>query len=331
MRIWSLQALRSWAALSVVLYHAYIAIFQTSHHMGVLGEAGMVSGRAGVDVFFVLSGVIIALTSKGLSSGEFIARRARRILPLYGLVTAIYLAGGAIAGSAGWREWVTSLTLWPALDRVVAPATPVAWTLCFEVLFYAAAALVLWRQRLVWLILAAFGTAIMIRSGPVLSYVGNPIIVEFLLGVALSRLPKWRGGVWLIPAGVASIWLWGASGYSTELEVPDFLSGAFAWRRVLYLGLPAAMIVYGALQIEGRKGLLTYLGDASYALYLVHQPVVFAIVWAFGAFTAAPPDVVAVVAAGASIALAWRVHELFEKPMLNWLRRPASAVQVARA
>jgi exopolysaccharide production protein ExoZ len=273
-------------------------------------------------VFFVLSGVIITLTSKGLTAGEFVARRARRILPLYGLLTALYLIVIAAAGTLGWREAVTSLTLWPALDRMVIPVIPVAWTLCFEVLFYAGAALVIWRPRLFWPLLAGFAAALAIRSGPVLSFVGNPIIVEFLMGVGLARLPRWRGAVWLIPAALAAIWVLGPAVYPASLDIPDFLSGDMGWRRVLVLGLPSALVVWGTMQIEVRQGVLTYLGDASYALYLTHLPVVVAVAWLANRFTSLPPDGVAIAAAAASIALAWRVHELFEKPMLNWLRKP---------
>ena len=83
MKIWSLQALRFWAALSVVMFHAYSTTEHFTGHFGVFGMNGAIFGRAGVDIFFVLSGVIISLTSRGLSAGQFAARRAQRILPLY--------------------------------------------------------------------------------------------------------------------------------------------------------------------------------------------------------------------------------------------------------
>jgi exopolysaccharide production protein ExoZ len=96
-----------------------------------------------------------------------------------------------------------------------------------------------------------------------------------------------------------------------------------AWHRVLYLGIPATLVVWGAMQIEAKRSVFTYLGDASYALYLVHLPVVLTVVWALCRFTVLPPDAIALAAAAASILLAWRIHELFEKPMLGWFRKPA--------
>jgi exopolysaccharide production protein ExoZ len=319
-KVWSLQVLRFWAALGVVFFHAYISIQQFSGHWGVFGANGSMFGRAGVDVFFVLSGVIITLTSRGLSVREFLGRRASRILPLYLLLTSLYLAAGLFKGTVGWREVVTSLTLWPALDQLVEPAMPVAWTLCFEALFYAAAALVVWRRKLVWPVLAVLATALAIRSGPVLSFIGNPIILEFLLGVGIARLPRWRWALWLIPLSVAAIWVFGASGYPPGIPISGFLRGDLGWSRLLFLGLPAAGIVWGTMQIEVRRGVLTYLGDASYALYLVHLPVVISAAWLLCRYTAAPPDLIAIVAAAASIVMGWRVHEIAEKPMLRWLR-----------
>ena len=42
------------------------------------------------------------------------------------------------------------------------------------------------------------------------------------------------------------------------------------YRRVALFGIPAALIVYGTMQIKARPSVWTYLGDASYTLDLVH-------------------------------------------------------------
>jgi exopolysaccharide production protein ExoZ len=329
-KIWSLQALRFWAAFAVVLFHAYTCTIQTVHEFGVLGEGAALFGRVGVDVFFVLSGVIITLTSQGLTAGAFIARRAQRILPLYLPLAIFYLVGhDLMVGSVDWRQTFTSLTLWPALDRMVPPALPVAWTLCFEVLFYTAAALVIWRPKLIWALLALFVTALCLRSSPLLRFIGNPIILEFLMGVGLARLPRWRGAIWLIPVGLAATWLLGPMVYPLGPSIVDFLNGDMAWGRVLGLGLPAALIVWGTLQIEAREGVQTRLGDASYALYLIHLPIVGLISLALCRVRGLPPDIIVLTAAAASVALAWRAHVLFEKPMLAWARRPAFRLKAA--
>ncbi|HZZ32139.1 MAG TPA: acyltransferase [Phenylobacterium sp.] len=319
MKIWSLQSLRFFAALAVVVFHADGAIYQATQRFGVLGRNGAVFGQAGVDVFFVLSGAIIALTSKGLTAQAFAAKRATRILPLYGAMAVLYLGMGNFAGTVGWRELVTTLTLWPALDRMTDPVVPVAWTLCFEALFYVAAAVILWRPWLVWPLLGVFASALAIRADPVTRFIGNPMILEFIMGVGLIRLPRARVGAVLIPVGVALVWLFGAKGYPPTTGA---LNGDMTWQRVLYLGVPAALVVWGALQVEAQKSLFTYLGDTSYALYLVHVPVVVVVVGLLSRHTDLPPDAMTITAAGLSIAAGWRVHESVEKPLLAWLRRP---------
>jgi len=326
MKIWSLQSLRFFAALAVVIYHADSEIFQATHRLGVLGLRGAMLGQAGVDLFFVLSGVVIATSSAGLSAKAFAVKRATRILPLYAAVAVLYLTARLFAGVLDWREVVSTVFLWPALDRMTDPLVPVAWTLCFEMLFYASTALVLWRPRLIWPLGAIFVAALATRSVPLTRFIGNPLILEFLMGVALTRIPKAAGGVALIPVGMALLWFFGATGYPTTTGALD---GEMVWQRVLYLGLPAAMIVWGTMQISARRGVLTYLGDTSYALYLSHAPVVVAVSYLLCRWTALPVDAIAVAATVASVLLAWRIHELVEKPLLAWIRRPAKQPALA--
>ena len=75
-----IDGLRALAVLPVVLFHA--------------GYAGLPGGFLGVDVFFVISGYLItAILRREMADGTFTltgfyARRARRILPALGLVTA---------------------------------------------------------------------------------------------------------------------------------------------------------------------------------------------------------------------------------------------------
>ena len=102
----------------------------------------------------------------------------------------------------------------------------------------------------------------------------------------------------------------------------DFLAGESGWIRVATLGVPAALIVWGTLQIDARKGALTTLGDASYSIYLFHAPLVAAAVWLMVRFSAAPSDLIIAVAAGFAVLIGWRIHELFEKPLLAFLKRP---------
>ena len=105
----------------------------------------------------------------------------------------------------------------------------------------------------------------------------------------------------------------------------DSLVGPDNLYRVLILGMPAALIVYGTIQIKARESVWTYLGGASFALYLSHPIILGGLltVWMRLPFRL-PPDVIVAAGVAASILFAWRVHELLEKPLLAALRHQKS-------
>ena len=320
MKLWSIQILRFVAALLVVDFHARNMTFALTHDPGILGPAAVLFGKCGVDLFFVISGFIITRTSSGLSAGQFVVRRARRILPLYLMLAPFWIVWSAMSGLVGWRDLIATLGLWPLTDRLTAPLVPVAWTLCFEVLFYAAAALMIWRPRTIWLVGAVFLCALCLRSNPALKFLGNPIILEFVLGACLARLPLWRPAVLALPIGVALLVAGDVMGWPLRDTTQVHLDGSEGWTRLILLGVPAVLVVWGTLQLRLREGVLTYLGDTSYSLYLVHLPIVPVTVTLLARLTALPADLVIVAASGASVLAAWRVHELFEKPAIAWLK-----------
>jgi exopolysaccharide production protein ExoZ len=196
------------------------------------------------------------------------------------------------------------------------PLLPVGWTLCFEALFYVAAGVVIWRPKLIWLVAVVFLGALATRSTPVLKFIGNPIILEFLAGVALAKLPAWRPAIVGLPAGVAILSIGAVAHWPPTGSVSDFLDGSQAWTRLLTLGVPAFLVVWGALQVQAKPGPFSYLGDASYALYLVHPLALLMMAMAIklsGQHLA--PDLIIVAGLALSVIAGWRVHELFEKPL----------------
>lgn len=316
--IWSLQILRFVAAAMVVYVHAAQTAFVTTGSVGLVpyNIAGL--GLTGVDIFFVISGIVIAKTAPGLTPAQFAWRRIRRIVPLY-FVCCIPAVLVAAPAGFGWRELVATFLLWPATDVMTAPLLDVAWTLSFEMLFYASATLVLFNR---WWIVALAGlyvAAFCIRqSAPIFQFLGNPIIIEFLFGVAIARAPKLNVGIPAIFAGAALLLLAGVLGLAPVGGTLDFLRGDDTLRRVVVCGIPAAIIVYGTMQIRTAPSVWTYLGDASYALYLVHT---FMITPLQALWTKFPIPADAIIAIGliTSVLFAWRVHELVEKPLLSKL------------
>ncbi|HXE26467.1 MAG TPA: acyltransferase [Roseiarcus sp.] len=326
--IWSLQSLRFAAAMMVVYYHAAGASLIATHSYGFMPRDFQIAGRAGVDIFFVLSGVIIATTARRLNWREFAWRRVRRILPMY-LLISIPAVLVMAKTSFGWRDAVATFFLWPATDRMTSPALTAAWTLCFEMVFYAAVTLVLLDRRLLTVCAGGFAAAMALRArAPIFQFLGNPIIFEFIFGVALSCLPRWRPAVWCLPIGAAALVGAGFIGIAPPIAEMELLAGDANFQRALVYGVPAAMIVFGAMQIDARPSAWTFLGDASYTLYLSHMlPIQLLLMW-WVAHPAAP-EVIIVAGALASVLFAWRIYVLLEIPLLRWLGRRNHAPSAA--
>ena len=319
--IWSLQSLRFVAAMMVVYFHAAGASLIATHSYGLLPRDFQIVGRAGVDIFFVLSGVIIATTARRLTWREFAWRRFRRIAPMYLLIsipTALVMA----KTSFGWRDAVATLFLWPATDRMTTPALTAAWTLCFEMVFYVAVTAVLLDRRLLSLCVGVFAAAMALRArGPIFAFLGNPIIFEFIFGVALSYLPRCRPAVWCLPIGAAALVGAGFMGIAPPIEINmELLAGDESFQRVLVYGVPAAMIVFGAMQIDAKPGAWTFLGDASYTLYLSHMlPIQLLLLW--WTLHPAAPELIVVTSSLVSVLFAWRMYVVVEIPLLRFLGR----------
>jgi len=78
--------------------------------------------------------------------------------------------------------------------------------------------------------------------------------------------------------------------------------------------------VHGCLQIKTRESVWTYLGDASYSLYLSHTLILLALLGLWQKLPMAP-DLIILTGILASLLFAWRVHELFERPIMLWVKR----------
>lgn len=221
-----------------------------------------------MDLFFVISGFIMATIPKP-SAGRFLFDRFWRIFPLWWIAVLPFLL---MASNLGWRTLLSSVTLWPIYAHFTPQALTVGWTLSFELLFYAAVALAS-RSRPA-IPLAIFGAALVagITTGwPLFRFIGNPIIIEFLMGVAIARLPRdERLGMLLVP-GIAALCVAPLAMYGADVAVEPNVS----WLRVLFWGVPAALIFCAAINLERIFANRLFdvpvlIGNASYSIYLFH-------------------------------------------------------------
>lgn len=258
LKLRSIQVLRALAAIGVVIHHAYSAV--NPHSVAQLGAAG-------VDLFFVISGFIMATIGPRRSPGSFLFDRAWRIFPLWWIALIPWL----IVRQPDMQELLSSLALWPIYGGAFhSPVLAVGWTLCFEILFYAAFAMALATR--IWVPLLGFALCLAAsNSGSALfHYLGSPLILEFLAGVVIARLPRLQAlGLPLLVIGLAAF-------ASSPLDYANEAFGEMAWLRVFHWGLPAAITVYAALSLERHFThrlfeAPVFLGNASYSIYLFHQ------------------------------------------------------------
>lgn len=302
-RLVSIQCLRFAAAGLVVLTHTASGYF--------------VYGAFGVDIFFVISGFIITHVTRQREAGPFLLDRLTRIYPLYWL----FLIPMTVVGWDGdAMRLLSSVTLWPVVGEFRRSYLAVSWTLSFEMLFYIAATMVLWRRHAFWVLIILYAGVVVTQqfmSNSVLGFVGSPMIMEFLLGVVIARLPRtqWRlsGGITVaIALCVAFI------ATSTDFGIiENMFEGGAAWRWIAW-GLPAAAIVWGAMQFEtmltGRFFKLVAIGgDASYALYLSHPFLLL--------FAPHNPYALLFLGTPVLVVLGIATHFAIEKPLLKIVRR----------
>lgn len=323
---YNIQALRGVAALAVVLAHAGT----------IFGAPVLGFGVAGVDLFFVISGFIIAHTTfRPISPAAFLAKRAARVVPLYWLLT-LCVAAVAFAApqllqntEANPVDLLQSLFFIPyeKASGVVQPMLFVGWTLNYEMFFYGLFGLcLLARDRAAALcasviVLLATAGLVFDPTSVLGRFYTSPITLEFALGIgiALARRDGWtmraRPAAMVLLTGLALLVL--GSAFGTDVT------------RAWTLGIPSAVIVAAALSLEvsGKKASGTAVqmfGAASYALYLSH-PFVLAGVGAVGRRLSVPEPATAIAAVSLASVVAIALYLCVERPMTLWL---SSALRV---
>jgi peptidoglycan/LPS O-acetylase OafA/YrhL len=276
-KLGGIEAARGLAASVVVLYH-------TARHLDKLyGMPALMStfqfGHAGVDLFFVISGFIILHVhyrdiSQPSRLTHYIGRRFTRVMPTYWIALAITVllatAGGHTLPTA--RDLLFSVSLLPSNRDLL---LGIAWTLRFELVFYAIFCVLILRRSAgvtvlaVWLgvILTAWLATITLPAVPGSLY--GIYNLEFFFGMAAAYATRNR--VVTAPKSLAmiGIGLFAAAAIAENLGAID----GYADSARLWYGIPSALIVLGVAQAGSGPQfsvpkLLSVLGGASYSIYL---------------------------------------------------------------
>lgn len=266
-----IQALRAVAAIFVLIEHALFVANQTKG-MPYRSWYPLSYGLVGIMLFFAISGFVIALNRKK-PVGEFVLRRLLRIYPSYWL--AIPLAAAMLYPVRDVTVIPSEVLLFPSAFFNYDLEIPY-WTLVFEMAFYALAAAafamrlsdrVLTAIALLWIAaisIAGVTTTQFPAAWILLSPWTQLFPMGLLCGIHFERLRSF--GRWpFILAGIIAA----AANY-------NLVWGSQAGWKTFLVGVSCTMTVLATADLEVPK-LWRRFGDASYGMYLLHYPPMFAL------------------------------------------------------
>lgn len=299
----NIQFLRLLAASLVVLYHAAERMPGDGSFAAPLFAFGTATGFAGVDVFFVISGFIMAhttLAARGATAASAFARR--RVARIYSGYWPFFFLALAVFAWARPEKFAAahlgaSFWLWP--QPLNTNLLELSWTLSFELYFYALFTMLVWfcptgrRFAVCATALAGLAAFNLVRHlvfdgfGPQHLYhlpffdqfLSSPFIVEFLAGALLAwhlqERPSGPAWAWL-SAGLALFA--GAGWINVAIFEGRIEQGFFVVPRVAWFGGASVLIVAGLVRLEQRglnapRRISLLGGGASYAIYLSHVPL----------------------------------------------------------
>jgi len=316
---YSINFLRFIASVGVVIHHA----------LGFTGTQISV-GAAGVDVFFIISGIVI-----GFSTGEkttpyaFFAKRFIRVLPLYWLATFAYLGFKFLEWNdlPQWETFWRSMLLWPDFGTGWHPIYYPGWTLGYELFFYLifGSIFIFFRKNaaaLCALVMCCASLVLIPVPGKTGVHFDSRLCFEFVFGLIFAHLFLKRRMAIDPKLGTASA--------LAALVIFSLNYTSNGIDRVLAWGVPSLLLVIGLFAHERspffRRRFAVVLGDASYSVYLVHITVIEFILETLKRNDVSTEAIKAqwpltlLVLVGASVVVGVLTHRFVEQPLLEYLR-----------
>lgn len=358
----AIQILRAVAALLVVVSHAILRQAEWAPTDPLTSQIAIHIGLLGVWIFFIISGFIMSYTyydnfARPGATGQFIASRIIRIVPIYWLATALEVALRLRHGAGlDVHKLICSLffipvEVEPGPMAAMRPTLGVGWTLNYEMMFYAAFASVLLlsrRKGLTLLIVLMTGVVltgtffkpIADTRAPtnLITFYSDPIILLFGVGVLIGAAARWLKSAYPVRSHAVLLIV-----LTVLLVVDVTLFAAFVgtypvdveWIAASWVISAICVVLCVAVRIDDTRWLtqrLVQLGDASYSLYLFH---IFAIVaaeklwWLF--FGKNESWMFVPVSAVAAILAAIAIHSFVEQPIGRQLRRFSALFNTRRS
>jgi peptidoglycan/LPS O-acetylase OafA/YrhL len=363
----ALEGLRGYAALAMVVYHAWV--LTAAPLDGGPVRRLVSSGFLAVDAFFVLSAFVLflplAVSGSFGSRAAYALRRVARIVPAYYVAVALAIAAyGLLASPVALAHPVTldavlAHVSFTQLEARLVPGyngalgfrvNPVLWTLAVEVVFYAMLPFVAAsyaRRPLAGLMLAlvaAIGLRALIAGlaiGPAtearLLSLPPLFVADFAVGMTAAWLFA-RGQEALTPLAMP-LALLAVLATGLLAGAADASDAQAATRRSLLLAL-LVPLAFGALVLAAASARgawrhlaenppIRWLGKVSYGVFLAHFMVMELCLNSLGFARGSTRAFLVLLAAAlpASLLLGWASFKLVESPARRLARRAETAAQ----
>lgn len=306
-KLHGLDHLRAFAIIFVFLYH-YGILFPHPDWVNTISKFGW----SGVDLFFVLSGYLIAsqlfktvAAQKNIEVKSFFIKRFFRIIPIYLVVVALYFLFPFV------RERESLAPLWKyltftqniGLDISKQGTFSHAWSLCIEEQFYLLLPFILIaliRFKMVkkgyWILIALFIAGLITRASFYLSFAGD---IDWINWYKWIYYPTWsRLDGLLVGVSIAALLQFKPRFSKKILEHENILliTGLTVFTITWFLcssqesfnasvfGFPLTDIGYGFIVLSAlspgsflykyKSTITTKIAALSYGIYLIHKIVI---------------------------------------------------------
>jgi peptidoglycan/LPS O-acetylase OafA/YrhL len=341
-RIASLDGLRTIAILAVVAFH-YCCRWSPPlnpaslypYGTALAGLPDMQLGHYGVQLFFVISGFVIAITlERCRTPREFVVRRYARLAPAMLLFSVVTFAAMRLIPHAPFPEraaWFVSAFTFidPVNLNRIAPSIGFGsidgayWSLYVEVQFYALTCVVYFTARRLFGmcmgLMSAVGCWLLIVRIPLASPLSNNLLIPlslpwFVMGIGFHALAlrsdRWLGALLISISTLESVAL-SASGVPGAVPIGVVVAVPILFAAAIWLGPFARLLASGPM---------AGIGSASYGLYLLHQNVGVAILHSLPPMRATGGALAATAVAAGCTVVAVASFRWIETPLSRALR-----------
>ncbi|MED9724543.1 acyltransferase [Escherichia marmotae] len=299
--LFSIHYLRGLAALFVVMYH-YRRILNDVYVQKDLGDILFNGAFFGVDLFFMISGFVIVLSTK--NDNSLISFYAKRFFKIYPVYIAVFIVWVIMQHPSTFDVELAIKSLFFIHFDYTKPAPwfgyssiNTAWTLTYEVLFYFIFSLGLLLNHKHRTIISSSITLLLFISANyyfngfisfnphttigngetsgLIKLVGSPLMLEFIFGMITCELylnTKRNEPYVFLKNTTKPFFIISMAFFLLSISRGDIPHGP------LDIGIPCFLLLLSFVSYERHYGLkqskiLSFLGDISYPLYLVHLVV----------------------------------------------------------